>query len=173
MAWEEESNMFQMEGYDFLHSGHGLTRETPVEIQRSTGDTWALTLSETGALRWQAITQRCRWSFQQTPLPRSPSPRIIPLHTFKPYADICQHCYYSNYWLHTQLSQPNLPDRHQFTDVFQSILSIRIFILKQRLFWLLVFFCHIITFPCVADNWPDRDIDIVCWWISGQRVTEG
>lgn len=75
---EEESNMFQMEEYDFLHSGHGLTWETPVEIQRSTGDTRALTLSETGALRWQGITQRCRWSFQQTPLPCSPSPRIIP-----------------------------------------------------------------------------------------------
>lgn len=45
-----------------------------------------LTPSETGVLRWQAITQRLRRAFQQTPVLRGPSPHASPLtHTLEPY----------------------------------------------------------------------------------------
>lgn len=57
-----------------------------VEVEGPAGATWALTLSETGVLRWQAITQRLRQGFQRTPVLPGPSPHTGPLtHTLEPY----------------------------------------------------------------------------------------
>lgn len=60
------------------HSGRAWPEKHHVEVEGPAGATWALTLSETGVLRWQAITQRLRWSFQRTPVLRSPSPHAGP-----------------------------------------------------------------------------------------------
>lgn len=64
----------------------GVTWETPCGVEEPAGATWALTPSETGVLRWQAITQRLWQGFQQTPVLSGPSPHTSPLtHMLEPY----------------------------------------------------------------------------------------
>lgn len=67
-------------------SGRAWPEKHHVEVEGSAGATWALTLSETGVLRWQAITQRLGRGFQRTPVLPGPSPHTSPLtYTLEPY----------------------------------------------------------------------------------------
>lgn len=60
-------------------SGRAWTEKHHVEVEGPAGATWALTLSETGVLRWQVITPRLRQGFQQTAVLPDPSPHTSPL----------------------------------------------------------------------------------------------
>ena len=66
-------------------TGRAWPEERHVEAEGPAGATWASTPSETGALRWQAITQRLRRGFQQTPVLPAPAPLT---HTLEPYTAV-------------------------------------------------------------------------------------
>lgn len=67
-------------------SGWAWPEKHHVAVEEPAGATWALTPSETGVLRWQAITQRLWQGFQQTPVLSGPSPHTSPLtHMLEPY----------------------------------------------------------------------------------------
>lgn len=88
MQGKRRPNVLQMEGSveTCQCSGRAWPEEHHVEAGGPAGATWALTPSETGVLRWQAITQRPRQRFQQTPVLPGPSPHTSPLtHTLEPY----------------------------------------------------------------------------------------